>query len=413
MQLDQNMTAPGITAKTDGSSFFASLPTLDSFHALADPGVYTPIPNDWMIGVSDVVASTEAIKAGRYKAVNLAGAAVISAVSNALGTLDFPYVFAGDGMCYAVPQAQAKAARDALAASTAWVGHDLQLTLRAGEIPVAAIRATGRDVRVARFAPSPDAVYAMFSGGGLVWAEDELKAGRLTVVPPDSSRRPDLSGLSCRFRPVKARNGLVLSLIVAPRHHAQDASFRTLVSNLLEMIDTRSDAALPLRSATLPLPWPPGGFGWESRLQRKDGQSGIGSTLAVGARNFASALIMWAGRDVGRFSPTRYRADLVANSDHRKFEDRLMMTIDCSAEAADAIELMLSKARDAGTTDFGLHRQDSALITCVVPSPMQRDHVHFIDGAAGGYALAAVAMKRSLRDRKPEAISPLAPQAVP
>jgi hypothetical protein len=34
-------------------------------------------------------------------------------------------------------------------------------------------------------------------------------------------------------------------------------------------------------------------------------------------------------------------------------------------------------------------------MTCVVPSPTRSDHFHFIDGAAGGYALAARAMKAS------------------
>ncbi len=32
-------------------------------------------------------------------------------------------------------------------------------------------------------------------------------------------------------------------------------------------------------------------------------------------------------------------------------------------------------------------------MTCLVASPMQRNHVHFIDGAAGGYAMAAAALK--------------------
>jgi hypothetical protein len=28
-------------------------------------------------------------------------------------------------------------------------------------------------------------------------------------------------------------------------------------------------------------------------------------------------------------------------------------------------------------------------MTCFVPTPIARDHIHFIDGAAGGYAVAA------------------------
>jgi hypothetical protein len=33
------------------------------------------------------------------------------------------------------------------------------------------------------------------------------------------------------------------------------------------------------------------------------------------------------------------------------------------------------------------------MMTCFTPSPTRADHVHFVDGASGGYALAALAMK--------------------
>lgn len=386
------------TARPDSGSFYADLPVLAGFQDLADLNAYAPVPDDWTVGLADVVASTEAIRAGRYKAVNTAGAAVISAVSNALGSLEFPYVFAGDGMFYAVPPKQAAAARRALSASVAWVGGELGLSLRGGEIDVASIRATGRDLRVARFAPSPDTSYAMFSGGGLAWAEAELKAGRLRPVSSNSSDRPDLRGLSCRFKPVVARHGLILSVIVSPRGNLHDAAFEQLVTKLLTLVDSSPDASSPIREQSIPLGWPPQGFMSEVRLQRREGQSLVSSLIAVGARTLGSALVMWAGRDLGSFSPARYRKELVANSDHRKFEDQLMMTIDCSPALADRIEALLAAQRAAGAADFGVHRQSSALITCVVPSPTRPDHIHFVDGAAGGYAIAAAALKDSRND---------------
>jgi hypothetical protein len=47
--------------------------------------------------------STEAIKAGHYKWVNMAGASTIAALANILGTSDFPFVFGGDGVTALVP----------------------------------------------------------------------------------------------------------------------------------------------------------------------------------------------------------------------------------------------------------------------------------------------------------------------
>lgn len=48
--------------------------------------------------------STGAIADGRYKAVNMVGAGVISAVLNLIDHAPFPYVFGGDGAAFALPQ---------------------------------------------------------------------------------------------------------------------------------------------------------------------------------------------------------------------------------------------------------------------------------------------------------------------
>lgn len=36
-------------------------------------------------------------------------------------------------------------------------------------------------------------------------------------------------------------------------------------------------------------------------------------------------------------------------------------------------------------------------MTCVVQSPINNKHIHFIDGADGGYALAALRLKDQLK----------------
>ena len=65
------------------------------------------------------------------------------------------------------------------------------------------------------------------------------------------------------------------------------------------------------------------------------------------------------------------------------------MTIDLDATHLERIESRLKDAQLTGIARWGLHRQRSALLTCFVPTPHARDHVHFIDGAGGGYAVAA------------------------
>jgi hypothetical protein len=116
------------TAADDGhadAAFYARVPLFTSFAQLTDPSVYSALPDGWVLGLSDIVQSTAAIGAGRYKAVNTAAAAVIAAVANALADADFPFVFGGDGASFALPAHFVEQGRHALAAVAAWVRDDL------------------------------------------------------------------------------------------------------------------------------------------------------------------------------------------------------------------------------------------------------------------------------------------------
>jgi len=66
----------------------------------------------------------------------------------------------------------------------------------------------------------------------------------------------------------------------------------------------------------------------------------------------------------------------------------------CPVATADRIETRLALAQKAGLVRYGVHRQDAAVVTCVSPSVLHDDHVHFVDGADGGYARAAAMLKR-------------------
>src|ERR1700724_3076909 len=194
------------------ADYYARLPIFGGFASVMDPARYPPLPDDWVLGLTDVVSSTKAIEEGRYKAVNTAGASVIAAVSNALGGRKFPFGYGGDGASFAVCGEDQALARAALAATAAWTRDNLRLELRIALVPVSAVREQGLNVSVARFAPSKNVSYAMFSGGGLAWADGAMKRGRFAVPPAPPGTRPDLSGLSCRWNDIPASHGVILLL---------------------------------------------------------------------------------------------------------------------------------------------------------------------------------------------------------
>jgi hypothetical protein len=69
------------------------------------------------------------------------------------------------------------------------------------------------------------------------------------------------------------------------------------------------------------------------------------------------------------------------------------MTLDSTPALADRLEARLLEAERDGIARFGLHRQEAAIMTCFTPSPLRSDHIHFVDGADGGYAAAATRLK--------------------
>jgi len=378
---------------TSGGSdiFYGGIPVFRGFTRLMDPALYSPLPDDWAVGVADIVESTKAIAARRYKAVNMAGAAVIAAVTNALEGREFPFAFGGDGASFAVSADDLERAREALAATASWVRQDLDLVMRVALVPVSAIRKQGLDVRVARFGPSTNLSYAMFSGGGLGWAEAAMKRGEFAVAVAPEGTQPDLSGLSCRFEEIPATRGLILAILVLPRPGADPLAFRRVVEDIIGMVERSPDEGRPVPAGGPPLRWPPAGVEYEARAAR-------GGSLAK-RRAIALAFTLWAyvvirfGIKVGNFVPKNYVRQVVENSDFRKYDDGLRMILDCTEELRDALAERLASAAANGLVRYGLHGQDAAMMTCFVPSVMRADHVHFIDGARGGYAAAATALK--------------------
>src|SRR5437868_4285666 len=222
-----------MTTANSSDRFYGSIPVFRGFSSLMDPALYSPLPDDWTIGVADVVESTRAIAQARYKAVNMAGAAVIAAVTNALDGREFPFAFGGDGASFAVSPDDIDRARDALAATASWVRDDLELVMRVALVPLSAIRAQGLDVRVARFGPSANLSYAMFSGGGLGFAEAAMKRGEFAVEVAPPGTQPDLTGLSCRFEEIPSVRGLILSVLVVPTGGCDPGAFRKLIEHII------------------------------------------------------------------------------------------------------------------------------------------------------------------------------------
>jgi hypothetical protein len=209
------------------------------------------------------------------------------------------------------------------------------------------------------------------------------------MAPPGSV--PDLSGLSCRFEEIPAVRGLILSVLVVAVVGADPAAVRKVIEDMVGLVERSPDAGRPVPAGGPSLRWPPAGLDFEVRAAR--GGPRVARRVMVLGRTLAAYIVMRFGISIGGFVPKTYVQQLVENSDFRKYDDGLRMILDCTPELEGAIEQRLIAAASAGTIRYGLHRQDAAMMTCFTPSALRSDHVHFIDGARGGYASAATALK--------------------
>ena len=366
-------------------------PSFADFGRVTDPTLYAALPDGWFVGLTDVVDSTQAILAGRYKAVNVAGSAAISAVMNRLGTPHFPFAFGGDGCAFALPARDREAAECALAETAAWVRDDLGLEQRAAIVPVAALRAAAKDVRVALFRPAPPVAYAMFDGGGVAEAERWMKAGQHRVAPAAPGCRPDLTGLSCRWRPIAPRHGAMVSVIVVPGPRG-GVAFRQAVGRIIAVLG-EAERFQPVDAAALQPALLSRGI-WLEALARRGGWARLTEALAVAAHNVLGWVLFRTGLQLGAFNPASYRDAVADNADYRKFGDALHLTIDCDPALEAELMAVIDAAESDGALVAGIHRQDAALMTCIVPSYQDDGHFHFVDGAGGGYAAAAAQLTR-------------------
>ncbi len=381
-------------------TFYADLPAYTRFLDILDDAAYTAVPRDWLILLSDVRGSTQAIANGRYRQINLAGASSIVSVLNVAGETAVPFIFGGDGATLLVPPSLRAAAQEALLATQAMAKAAFDLDLRVGVVPVADLPAA-QLLRVAKFRPSPYYEQAMFSGGGLILAERLLKAPHSPYeLPPAPDAQADFSGLECRWQDIPGEQGEILSLLVLAQtgdSHGDHAVYRHLL-RVMTQIYGEGMAYNPIRRDNIQVTLNWEGLAGETAVRAGNGRwAKARYQLGVWLGNllFRTFLLPFDRPTQGGQPWSRYLELVEETTDYRKYDDILRMILSSSPQQRRQLQEYLAAQRTAGRLAYGLHISDRATLTCLVFERMGRQ-VHFVDGADGGYALAAQALKRQL-----------------
>ncbi len=383
--------------------FYNALAPFYDFAEFVELDAYQPVPDDWVVMIADVQGSTRAIDDGRYKDVNMVGAASITAVLNICGEIEVPFVFGGDGGTLAVPGSLRKAACDALTGLQAMSQATFGLSLRVGAVPVADLRAKGADVRIRKYQLSKGNYLGLFAGGGVELCDAWLKkpGSRYLLEAQLGAAAPDLQGLSCRWQPLVPRNGRMMTIMVQATDSdpaEESGLLGDVVGKISDLLGHRLKESAPASVHSMKFKWPPRGLELEARATARR-RNFLGRYIAV----LGSSLIQfWCerfDRAAGPYNAPVYRDELRSNTDFRKYDGILRMVLDVSESQAGLIEQYLERERGAGRLIYGAHVSDTALMTCLVFSLEQSKHVHLIDGSDGGFTKAATAFKSRLGAR--------------
>jgi hypothetical protein len=385
--------------EAEADAFFTSLAPFDDFAEVLNPAHYRAAPSSWLVVVTDVLGSTKAIEAGRYKDVNSLGVASIVALRNALGGMEVPFVFGGDGATLLVPGRARSRVEATLRGVRKMAREAFGMEMRAAIVGVDELTGRGHEVRVARHRTSEHVAFAMFRGSGLTHAErlvkDPTTAARY-AVSDEGEAAADFTGFECRWEPIPSQRGTVASLLIqarAPDVGAGDRTYRRVLTELQSLLES---SGCPVSEDRLVLQRFGGDFEAEAKI--RGGSSSLGRGLRrMRARfdAFAGTVLMKNGWKAGGFPGATYKQEVVANTDFRKFDETLRLVVDVEPATLGAIEELLKDGQRDGDLAYGMHLSSASLMTCAIQA-YEGKHVHFVDGADGGYALAAKQLKSQL-----------------
>lgn len=380
---------------SDSLFFFEKMSEFRNFQDILKEENYVEAPSDWWVVVTDVKGSTVAIENGRYKDVNTVGAATLAAIQNALGRIQFPFVFGGDGATALIPDSYKQAVEEELSALRSISQSQFALGLRVGMVSVKEIQETGFPVKIAKYMLKGDYPLAIFNGGALTKAEELIKgAEERYEIPEYPKTETNLRKLSCRWKPIASKQGNVLSLLFVDPER-RNAVYEEFLQRLGDILEGDAEVANPVRVQSMNYRSTSEMLAHDRRHQKSLGQllPRMIDTLA------ATVLFKWG---LFKLIPSlkNYIDQTAAHSDFRKFDDMLRMTLDCRLDQIRDINDLCETMRNSYGICYGLYSSEAALMTCYVPGFSDGSHIHFIDGSNGGYAMAAKQLKAQLKSMK-------------
>ncbi|GIX42043.1 MAG: hypothetical protein KatS3mg129_1776 [Leptospiraceae bacterium] len=383
-----------LTKDKHSVDFYKNLPVINDFKEIYNLNLYKKVPEDWYLFLCDIENSTDAIKKGKYKEVNMSTVFCIVAITNLLNTLEFPFIFGGDGVTFLIHKDYFEKAKKQLSSVKNLIKNLFNLNMRIGFISVSELYQKGYDLKIAKYKVSDCYKQALILGSALFYFEKEIKNNHY-LLEEDSNVNVDLSGFSCRWEDIPTTKEEQLALIIETVEPEDYITLKEILNKIYEIygndenwhpVSINKMNLVPSTSNTIDIEAQVTGnpkFSWFRKIL-------ILIELKLVA--FFSKLPFKIGIKINNQDITQIKVMNYVSSDFRKLENSLKLIINTSKEEKQKLLEYLEKLRKDKKIYYGYYSDYKAHITCAV-FPKKNQDVHFIDVVNGGFTLASLMLK--------------------
>ncbi len=364
---------------------------------LAHPEIFKDVPTTWAVIVTDIKGSTKAIDEGRYREVNTIAASCVIACLNVAKRekVEMAFFYGGDGATLLVPTTLCPQMLDVLQTLRGNVFGTYGLPLRVGSVSMKDVYAAGKQLRIAKWAVSSGYHQAIFLGDGLGFADSRVKNDATSVIlgAKNEEGLVDLQGLSCRWNEIKppADGAEVVCLIVQAMNRDTQGRVYEHVLGVLDEVYGTFQARHPIRREALSPSLHLGDIKRASALSM--GKFRLWELVFGWIRAVWSTFVFWQGRPIGGFDPARYLFDMAAATNVLHVSGTLYTVMMGMPTERAALRARLDVLEATGDIRYGLAACPASVVTCYVQKYDAGGHIHFLDGAGGGYTQAAKEIK--------------------
>ncbi len=376
--------------------FYSRLPAnhISLGELLTEDHLFYNVPESWHVVITDIRNSTGAVAGGMHETVNfIATGSIVSVLNIAFKAgITVPFFFGGDGATFIVPPVVADAAMRALAVFRKNTKENFGLDLRIGIVAVTEIYAKSFELKLSKLKVSGAFSIPVILGDGLYCAEKLVKNEQYRFdYDPKPEDELDLSGMQCRWDkigPPEMNQEVVTLLVCAPAGGKQAALF----AKVMEHVDGIYGPFPRRQPISVPR------LIWKTTFKKMEMEMLVrkGSTSILG---LAASWIAWlSGYVYFRTSRGRnYLNSLVEMSDTLVIDGKINTVITGTPQQREQLQNALDGMEAAQEILYGLHVSSESVMSCYVHD-LKDGHIHFVDGAEGGYTKAAGVLKQKLRN---------------